>query len=133
MATLRAGLSLLYSQFFVRLPSPQKSFKDQTIIISGSNTGLGLEAARHIVDLGAEKVILAVRDVEKGKEAKRSIENSTGRKEVIEVWSLDLSSYASVKTFVSKAESLPRIDALLENAGIMTKEFKKFEDNEWVY
>lgn len=130
MSNLRAGLSLLYSQFFVKLPYPQKSFKDQTVIISGSNTGLGLEAARHIVDLGAEKVILAVRDIEKGKAAQKSIEKSTGRKEVIEVWNLDLSSYASVKAFVLKAESLPRIDVLLENAGISTHEFKKFEDNE---
>lgn len=86
MSNLKAGLSLLYSQFFVRLPYPTKGFKGQTVIITGSNTGLGLEAARHIVDLGAEKVILAVRDVEKGKDAKRSIEKSTGRENAVEVW-----------------------------------------------
>ena len=128
----RAGLSLLYSNFFVTLPTPNHSFAGQTIIVTGSNTGLGREAANHIVRLGASKVILAVRNNSKGNDAKHYIELETGRKDVVEVWELDLANYRSVRAFARRAEGLPRLDAILENAGISTHEFKWAEDNESV-
>lgn len=121
---------LLYSQLFVTMPVPTQSFLGQTVIITGSNTGLGREAANHITRLGAEKVILAVRTVAKGEEAKQYIEERTGRKGVVEVWSLDLSSYASVKAFVHRAEILPRLDVVLANAGVLTNTFTMVEGNE---
>ncbi|KAF5988825.1 retinol dehydrogenase 12 [Fusarium bulbicola] len=68
-----------------RIPVPTTSFQGQTIIVTGSNTGLGLEAARHFVRLDAELVILAVRSLEKGEAAKASIEASTKRKNVVQV------------------------------------------------
>lgn len=125
-----AGFQLLFSQFFVTVPYPTASFSGQTVIVTGSNTGLGREAANHIVRLNADKVILAVRDVSKGEIAKQYIEQSTGKKNVVDVWALDLSSYASIKTFVKRAEMLPRLDAVLENAGISTDQFVTAEDNE---
>ena len=128
----RAGLSLLYSQFFVKLPIPTTSFVNQTIIVTGSNTGLGREAASHIVRLGAAKVILAVRNLSKGEDARRYIESKTGRTGVVEVWELDLASYGSVKAFAERVEGLERLDALLENAGISVHEFEMTEDNECV-
>ena len=91
---------------------------------------MGLEASRHFVRLNAEKVILAVRAPEKGEEAKKSIEESTKRTGVIEVWQLDLSSYESVKRFAAKAQSLKRLDVLVENAGILTPTWSIAEDNE---
>jgi retinol dehydrogenase 12 len=117
--------SFLYSQLFVKLPTPTKDFSGQTIIVTGSNTGLGLEAARHLSSLNATLVILAVRNQAKGEAAKRSILASTGRAESsIEVWDLDMQSYDSIKAFCARANKLPRLDAVLENAGIMTKYFK---------
>jgi NAD(P)-dependent dehydrogenase (short-subunit alcohol dehydrogenase family) len=117
--------SFLYSQLFVKLPKPTKDFSGQTIIVTGSNTGLGLEAARHLSHLNATFIILAVRNQAKGEEAKRSILASTGRAESsIEVWILDMQSYDSIKSFCTRASKLPRLDAVLENAGIMTKFFK---------
>lgn len=115
---------------FTSLSYPEASFTGQTIIVTGSNVGLGLEAARHFTRLSAEKVILAVRNLEKGETAKASIEETTGRKGVLEVWQLDLSSYESVKHFVRKAEGLRRLDTIVENAGIATRNYKVFEDNE---
>ncbi|EEA23323.1 hypothetical protein TMatcc_002182 [Talaromyces marneffei ATCC 18224] len=122
----------LYSQLFVTPEYPSKSFAGQTIIVTGSNTGLGLEAARHFVRLGAEKVILAVRNLDAGETAKSSIEESTGRKNICEVWELDLASYASVQAFAKRASSeLDRIDVLLENAGVATKiHFERAENHE---
>lgn len=129
-------LHFLYSQLFLSLPKPSVSdttFKGRTIIVTGSNVGLGLEAARHFTALGAAKVILAVRNAEKGQTAKNSIEESTNTKGkgIIEVWPLDLSNYASVKAFAQRASSeLERLDVLLENAGIATPEYNVTEDNE---
>ena len=117
--------SFLYSQLFVTLPKPTKDFTGQTVIVTGSNTGLGLEAARHLSRLNATLIILAVRTIAKGEAAKKSILASTGRPyNSIEVWDLDMQSYDSIKAFCVKANSLPRLDAALLNAGIMTKYFK---------
>jgi len=119
-----------YSQLLVSLPKPKEQFTGQTIIVTGSNTGLGLEAAKHFSRLNAEKIILAVRNVEKGKAAKTSIEASTNRHGVVEVWPLDLTSYESVKHFAKRAEGLKRLDVLLENAGMMTSKFSVAERDE---
>ena len=120
----------IYTQLFVKLPYPKHSFSGQTIIVTGSNVGLGLEAARHFTRLDAAKVILAVRSLSKGEAAKESIETSTKRKGVVEVWHLDLGSYESVKEFAKKAEGLERLDAVVENAGVARNEWSVLEDNE---
>ncbi|KAI9874539.1 MAG: hypothetical protein M1830_009639 [Pleopsidium flavum] len=120
----------IYSQLFVTPPYPMKQITGQTIIVTGANCGLGLEAARHFVRLHAEKVILAVRNLEKGEAAKQSIETCEKRVDVVEVWQLDLASYESVKQFASRAEGLNRLDVVVENAGIATKKFSMMEDNE---
>lgn len=116
--------SFLYSQLFVTLPIPTEDFTGQTVIVTGSNTGLGLEASRHLCRLNASLVILAVRNPTKGAAAKDSILASTGRpSNSIEVWELDMNSFDSVKAFVARANKLQRLDAILENAGMMTQHF----------
>ena len=119
----------LYSQLRVTLPYPTTSCEGKTIIVTGSNVGLGLEAARHFARLRASKLILAVRNTSAGEEAKRSIEESTVcGPNVVEVWSMDLSSYDSVKAFAARAaKELPRIDAVVCNAAIATREFNLAE------
>ncbi len=124
------SLNFLYDQVIRRLPYPTTSVSGKTFIVTGSNIGLGLEAARHFVRLDAAKVIIAVRSTSKGEEAKQSIESSTGRKGVVEVWPLDLGSYDSVKAFAEKAKKLDRIDSLVENAGIATRAYTLMEENE---
>ena len=52
-----------------------RSLSGQTVIITGGNTGIGLEAARDLALRGA-KVIIACRDMEKGKKAVESIVSS---------------------------------------------------------
>ena len=55
-------LAMIRSQLFASLEYPTTSCEGKTIIVTGSNTGLGKEAARHFARLGADKVILAVRN-----------------------------------------------------------------------
>nr|POE77844.1 short chain dehydrogenase sol3 [Quercus suber] len=102
----------------------------KTIIVTGANTGLGKEAVRHFVRLGAAKVVLACRSKSKGEDAKRDIETTTKRTGVIEIWELDLADYASVQAFAKRAQSLERLDAVVENAGISTAEYKFVAGNE---
>ena len=120
-----------YSQLFKTPPYPTTDFTGQTIIVTGSNVGLGFEAVRHFTRLNAEKVIMAVRSLEKGEAARKSIEESTQRKGVVEVWALDLASYESVKEFAKRAGTLKRLDVVVENAGIGDRdEWEMYEDNE---
>ena len=124
-------MGFLYSQFLVTPAYPTKSIAGQTVIVTGSNTGLGKEAARHLTRLGAAKVILAVRNTKAGEEAKADIEKSTScAAGTVEVWDLDLASYASVKAFAERASKLPRLDVLLENAGVATYKFAEAEGHE---
>jgi len=115
---------------FTELPYPTQKFTGRTIIVTGSNIGMGLEAARHFVRLDAAKVILAVRTITKGEHVKKSIEDSEKRQNVVEVWSLDLDSYASVKAFAARAQGLERLDVVVANAGMFTFHFQMAEDNE---
>ena len=99
------------------------------MLITGANTGLGLEAARHFVRLNAAKVILGCRSPEKGEAAKRDIEATTQATARdpghIEVWQVDLESFESVKAFCRRAATeLDRLDVVVENAGVLGAEFK---------
>ena len=123
MAILGVLLQFFYSQLFVTPPYPTHDFTGQTVIVTGSNTGLGLEAARHFARLNCARLILAVRTRAKGEKAKESILASTKRTaDCVEVWDLDLSSTASVKAFAARAQQLDRLDVLVENAGVLSSE-----------
>lgn len=91
-----------------------------------------MEASRHIARLGAAKLILAVRSVEKGEAAKKDIVGSTHvDPNIIEVWKLDLSDYESIKAFAARAtKDLDRVDVLLENAGVALLKWDWVADNE---
>ena len=102
------------------LAVPSTSYAGRTIIVTGANGGLGLEAARHFVRLGAARVILACRSTERGEAAKADIESSTTSAAVIEVWPLDLCSFDSVRAFCRRADKdLDRLDVLLANAALL--------------
>lgn len=98
------------------IPTPE-TVTGRTYIITGSNGGIGFEAVKHLVNLGAARVIMAVRAVSKGNEAKSRIDSATGRPDALEVWELDMASYASIRAFAKKAATeLDRVDVLVENA-----------------
>jgi retinol dehydrogenase-12 len=129
-ATISDILSFLRSQLAFHPPFPTSTFEGQTVIVTGANTGLGREAAKHIVRLGAKLVILAVRDLCKGQAASEYVATQTGITDVIQVWQLDLSSFTSVQDFARRATALTRLDAVVENAGMWPIQFESFEGHE---
>ncbi|KAK8007336.1 putative DFG5 protein [Apiospora arundinis] len=126
-----------------KLPYPSSSYAGQTVIITGSNTGLGKEAARHYARLGAARLILAVRNLEKGHAAREDIiqttaavdddddGNNTKRATVIEVWDLDMAKYASVQALGARVEAeLDRVDIFHVNAGLVCPQYSRAEGSE---
>ncbi|KAL2673776.1 hypothetical protein Neosp_012220 [[Neocosmospora] mangrovei] len=123
---------LVYSQWFITPPLPQTTFAGKTAIVTGGNSGLGREAAPHIVRLGASRVIIAGRNPDALEEARQDIIATTGSSpEAIDTWQLDLCSYESVVSFAKRASTeLSRLDIVLENAGMSTAEFRMAERDE---
>lgn len=119
-------LDLLYSQLLVKIPEQTSDFTNQTVIVTGSNTGLGLEAARLLLRLNASKVILAVRTISKGEAAAKTIISSCNvPASRVEVWQLDMSNKESIVAFAKRAAALDRLDAAILNAGVFN--FKRNE------
>ncbi|MCW2629975.1 SDR family NAD(P)-dependent oxidoreductase [Mycobacterium sp.] len=90
----------------------------RTAVITGANTGLGFETAAALAAKGAS-VVLAVRNLDKGKEAARRIEQATPGAQV-QLQELDLSSLDSIRAAADELRSNHEsIDLLINNAGVM--------------
>lgn len=91
----------------------------RTAIVTGANTGLGLETAKALAAKGAH-VVLAVRNLDKGAAAVEWISRSV-RDADLELQRLDLGSLASVREAAAELrDKHARIDLLINNAGVMT-------------
>ena len=127
-------MGFFYSQLIKTLPRPTGSYAGKTIIVTGGSAGLGKEAARHYARLGASRLILAVRNKEKGNMAKNDILASVPGypKDSIEIWDLDLSKYKSVQEFAARVRGpeLDRVDIFLANAGLAAARFQLAERDE---
>ena len=100
---------------------------NKTIIITGGNSGLGLESAKAFTSKGAE-VIISCRTAEKGKEATKVITEHSPDARII-VLEMDLCNFHSVRTFAAAIrERYKKIDVLLNNAGIMMAPYELTED-----
>jgi NAD(P)-dependent dehydrogenase (short-subunit alcohol dehydrogenase family) len=94
---------------------------DQTgrvAVVTGANTGLGYETAAALAAKGAH-VVLAVRNLDKGKDAALRIGQTTSGAKV-ELQELDLTSLDSVRSAAEQLKSdHDSIDLLINNAGVM--------------
>src|SRR5215471_16882860 len=87
-------------------------------VITGANTGIGLETARVLAARGAS-VVLAVRDIDKGKAAAARIAGAAPGATVT-VQPLDLASLESILAAAADLRARhPAIDLLINNAGVM--------------
>lgn len=103
-------------------PPPNTTVDGQVAIITGSNTGIGLEAANVLLGLKLSHLILAVRTVSKGVAAADTLRKAHPQAK-IEVWQLDMASYESIQTFVRRCHALDRLDIAILNAAFSILEF----------
>ena len=105
----------------------QARLDGKTVIITGANTGIGLETSVELAKRNA-RVILACRSVERGKRATVEVRKRSGNDNVV-FRQLDLASLNSVRKFADKfLEEEPRVDILINNAGIISGSFKESVD-----
>jgi NAD(P)-dependent dehydrogenase (short-subunit alcohol dehydrogenase family) len=91
----------------------------RSVVVTGANSGIGRSTARALAGAHA-RVVLAVRDVEKGKAAAATMSGDT------EVRQLDLASLASVRSFAAGWEG--QLDLLINNAGVMVPPLTRTAD-----
>ncbi len=82
----------------------------RSVIVTGANSGIGRAAASALAGAGA-RVVLAVRNIDKGQAAATSMPGQT------EVRQLDLASLDSVREFTAAWDG--ELDLLINNAGVM--------------
>ncbi|MEM1145885.1 MAG: oxidoreductase [Pseudomonadota bacterium] len=108
-------------------PEYLPDLSDRTFVVTGGNSGIGLEAARYLTQAGGS-VVLACRSLERAEQAQQSL--SAASNSTIETVELDLANLASVR---SAAKLLRRrhkkIDGLINNAGIMQTPHRKTDDD----
>lgn len=104
-------------------PSRNTNLSDKVAIITGGNSGLGLEAAGQLLSLKLSHLILAVRSPKKGEAAAKQLQSQYPKVDV-EVWALDMNSTESIQAFARRVETdLSRLDMVVLNAGIHKPSF----------
>ena len=92
-----------------------KDLTGQVAIVTGANSGCGLETARQLVQQGAT-VVLACRNAQRGEAAVQDI----GSDKAVFLTTMDLGSLQSIRDFCQAFQAkYDRLDMLINNAGIM--------------
>jgi NAD(P)-dependent dehydrogenase (short-subunit alcohol dehydrogenase family) len=93
----------------------------KTVLVTGATSGLGLAAAEGFARLGASVRLLA-RSEQRGERARGEIVGRTGNADV-RLWLCDVSDLRAVRAFADRfAAEEPRLDVLVNNAGVLTGE-----------
>ena len=133
-------LQFVREQWGRPVPLVTEDLTGKVVMVTGANIGLGFEAAKRFASMNPERLVIACRSEAKGKKAvegssfvrpshfdtdgvRIEIQEYT-KFENVELFIIDLASYASVSAFCEKVErEVPRLDILVENAALSQDEF----------
>ncbi|CAM1509474.1 Fc.00g032130.m01.CDS01 [Cosmosporella sp. VM-42] len=114
------------NQFLTKHQSTPKNtdLSGKSVIVTGSNTGLGLECAHQLLSYKLSRLVMAVRSTTKGESAAAKLRERYPSADV-NVWQLDMASYDSIRAFVARVDKeLPCLDIAILNAGMGFTPFK---------
>jgi NAD(P)-dependent dehydrogenase (short-subunit alcohol dehydrogenase family) len=99
----------------------------KTLVVTGANSGIGLEAAKVFAASGA-KLVMACRSTRKGDEAREAILALSSSADV-DVLALDLAELASIRRFADTLrERFTTLDVLVNTAGVMALPYRRTAD-----
>lgn len=99
----------------------------KTVVITGATSGIGAVAARHLAGQGARIVIIA-RDRGRAEDTLRDLHDANAGQAHTAFYA-DLSRLAEMKRVAAEiASAEPRIDVLMNNAGVISSRNRKTED-----
>ncbi|KAK7866954.1 hypothetical protein R5R35_014728 [Gryllus longicercus] len=116
-----AGCALLTFKIWykstVGVCTSKRRLNGRTVLITGANTGIGLETAKDLARRGA-RVLLACRDTQRGLQALEEVLSEAGDGATVALLALDLASLESVRACAKHVLATePRLDILVNNAG----------------
>lgn len=108
------------------MPTPSTGFTEADVpdqsgkcfMVTGANTGLGYQITRVLAARGA-RVLLACRDQAKAEQAMKRIRALSPNADLSFI-ALNLADLPSLQIAASQVAAEPRLDALINNAGVMT-------------
>lgn len=103
-----------------------RSVRGRVAVVTGATSGLGLECATTLSGLGA-RVILIVRDAQRGAETCEQIARATGNPD-ISLLVADLGDLDSVRRAALELARLPAVHVLVHNAGALSKTLELTSD-----
>ncbi len=99
-------------------PDTMPDLSGKTVLITGANSGLGLESTRMLAGRGA-RVVMACRNRDKGEQARHEV-RAAHPEARLDLMQVDLADLGSVRDFAhSFRQHYERLDVLMNNGGIM--------------
>lgn len=123
---LGSALIALLKRYFNGPLATKQDLTGKVIIITGASDGIGIVTANELLKAGAT-VVFACRSEEKTKKIIESLDKKLQENSIF--MKLDLSSFSSVKNFISEFKSkINKLDILINNAGAVFYQYGKTED-----
>jgi NAD(P)-dependent dehydrogenase (short-subunit alcohol dehydrogenase family) len=94
--------------------------ENKIMLVTGANSGIGKATVTALSEMGAH-VVMMCRDMEKGESARNEVV-SVSRNSLVDLMQCDLASLDSIRGFAKEFTArYPRLDVLVNNAGIYTE------------
>jgi len=94
----------------------------KTVVVTGGNSGIGFETAAALAGMGA-RVLVTARNADKGRAAVAAIAQRVDGAGQVQLVTFDLADFSSVRRGAAEIlEQAPRLDVLVNNAGLVLTE-----------